>query len=466
LLLLVSCEKEARPDILPSERTADRLLIDSVVHYYRLYSLWGEGSVPDPVSVRSFSDAFESPADALLALRKATPFYPGYGGSIDRFSYLVRESAEPGFGVFLSMAAVSDEMAYPVIYLVEPGSPADRAGLRRSDVVLGVGDQDLGVPISCQGGSCTILDGAKRDRVIQLLLGALAQNNLELRLRRRYGTETSVVLSSGHYQAKSLLKDAVFFNGNRSIGYMALSSFAHAPEGSNERLQLEGVLDRFEAQDIQQLIVDLRYNNGGYIETAEFLANCMINASNDGKLMYSYKPSAYLAENPGPYNFDDVYFQRKNTLDLQSIYFLVTDKTASAAELLIHSLRPYMNVVLIAEGSGTYGKPVGFFKQPLPQNHALWIASFKLVNALGQTDYWDGIPAQISGVTEDIRYDFGEAAEPMIAAALSHSLGGGALSSQIRRKTHAPSLSMHPNMKPVNAIPLKNMIKTVQRNEN
>jgi len=108
-------------------------------------------------------------------------------------------------------------------------------------------------------------------------------------------------------------------------------------------------------------------------------------------------------------------------LELDNVCFIVSNNTASAAEMLINVLKPYMNVKIVAEGTSTFGKPVGFFEQKIMNKVGLWVTSFRLLNANGQSDYWLGLAADKTNVTDYIFTDFAVKEERMIAAALSYA---------------------------------------------
>ncbi|WP_442590760.1 S41 family peptidase [Pedobacter sp. AW31-3R] len=428
LLLILSCKKEMPVVAEQAERSADQRLKDSIYYYYKRYSLWTDSAALDDDSVFSFTDTYDSPSAVLNALKGMTPFHALYRGGIDRFSYLAdaENGGKQSFGLFLSIGAVGEKKAYPVVYFVEGGSPADLAGIRRSDVVLSIDDnQDLGIPVTCSDAGCQVDEESVYQTVISRLLKAMAQPGMRIRIRHADAAESTIQLSSNRYAVNPVITHKVFSYPDKAIAYLALSSFEEASVGSINRSRLEQVFNSFEQQQVNDLIVDLRYNTGGDIRTVEYIANKVITEGGNRNLMFRFILNAYLKQHPqaGGNSFDDVYFRRNNHLNLNTVYFLVTDVTASAAELLINVLRPYMNVVIIAEHEGTYGKPVGFFKQEIMGKAALWAASFKLVNARGETDYWDGIGADQRNVVDNIFRDFGNMEESMVRAAVNHALG-------------------------------------------
>lgn len=464
-----ACKRAEFPDPEVVQRSQAELIKDSVFYYYTRYSLWAGMLDQHANADYVFSDSHQTPQDVLDALKRATPYLPAYGGSIDRFSYIKNTDAsglqaegpnEPGsgFGLFISIGAVTNERAYPVIYFVEGGSPAARAGLKRSDIVLSVnGSKDLGIPVSCGSQGCHIIDETRYQQVINILLEAMDLAEMDIEVRRSNQSRASIQINSQLYQVDPVISDQVFAFPQKRVGYLALSSFEDISPGSGFREKLDRVFESFEHSGVQDLILDLRYNTGGYVQAAEYLANKIISPAGEGALMYSYVVNDYLQKHPGAvdFHFQEVRFDRSNNLRLNSVYVLVSDITASASELLINVLRPYMHVVLVAEHEGTYGKPVGFFKQEIMDELVLWAASFKLVNARGETDYWDGIGADIRNVTDDIFRDFGDPEELMTATAIRHSRGGGTIKAlRVPRRSAGKIISASR----VNQIPPRMMI--------
>jgi len=470
LLFLWACKKDIPIKPEKPERSQEQLVKDSVYYFYKLYSLWSDGVLPTGDAAVAFSDKYESPWDVLNALKGATPFHLGYQSGIDRFSYVedirngdqseLRMGTDSGFGIFLSIGSVSEDKAYPVVYFVEGGSPADQKGIVRSDVILQIdGYGDLGIEVECGPRSCEVVDPDQYQRLIDNLLAAMAQNQMKLTLLHADGSESTANLSSSHYKVNPIIKHEVYSYPSKNIGYLALSSFEDVAEGTTNRQEFENVFSDFEQQHVTDLVLDLRYNTGGFVTAAEYLANKVISNTSDKSLMYSYELNEYLLEHSdrAEGSFENVYFKRNNSLNLGTVYFLVTDITASASELLINVLKPYMNVVIIAENESTYGKPVGFFKQDIMNHTSLWVASFKLVNADGATDYWDGISADMTNVTDYIFRDFGDVDEPMLAVAINDAVGASTRTG-IQARTFQVERPIKQKLGTVNAVGRKEML--------
>ncbi len=262
------------------------------------------------------------------------------------------------------------------------------------------------------------------------LFNALDAGAISLRLRTPEGDVVSIHLNRGGYQIQPIMSHRVYTAGNKKVGYFAFDMFISTLSISNNptyvKNQLDALIAQFEQEGIDELIVDLRYNGGGAVITAEYLSDMLAPADVGQGTMYSYKINNRLNNFligegwPGSL-FSSVNFAKTNTLDLDRIYFLVTEGTASASELLINNLRPHMDVKLIGEHA-TYGKPVGYFAWDI-LGVDLYAVSFQTFNSTGYGDYFSGLPVD-KLVYDDLTRDFGDVQENMIAEALHHAQHG------------------------------------------
>ncbi|MEH6308612.1 S41 family peptidase [Olivibacter sp. CPCC 100613] len=205
-------------------------------------------------------------------------------------------------------------------------------------------------------------------------------------------------------------------NDNKKIAYISLTSF---PELIAIKEQLDAIFHSFAKAEVTDIIVDLRSNGGGYVGTAEYVANLIASSGLTGKVMYTeafnslmqegkatlLKNQLYRDANGNTINYrgrlatmadvnfskkaNTVLFEKKGILEtVKQIYFIVSGHTASASELLISCMKPYFDVKLV--GERTYGKPVGFFGIHI-DTYTLYLSSFILQNAAGWYDYFEGM---------------------------------------------------------------------------
>jgi carboxyl-terminal processing protease len=122
------------------------------------------------------------------------------------------------------------------------------------------------------------------------------------------------------------------------------------------------------------------------------------------------------------------YINKKGPLEgITDVVFIVTRSTASASELVINNLKPYINVKIA--GTNSYGKPVGFFPITISYKldaetkketgYDIYYSMFKITNALAQGDYFDGFKPDLFIDTDDADHDFGDLNENNLARALT-----------------------------------------------
>ncbi|MFW0717624.1 S41 family peptidase [Pedobacter sp. N23S346] len=234
---------------------------------------------------------------------------------------------------------------------------------------------------------------------------------------RSNGGATAGVISS----SPAVLASKGLTSSDKNIAYLALGAF---PKLSSCQAILDQTFTELAVTNPKYIVVDLRSNTGGYVETAEYIANLMVPSSLNGKVMYMelfnakmqagqasilrHQPyldasgktvvyngrNATMADVDYTENGNTYHFNKKGNLTtIQEVYFIVSGKTASASELLISCLKPYFNVKLI--GEKTYGKPVGFFAINIDQ-YSVYLSSFLIRNAAGWSDYFAGMPADIA----------------------------------------------------------------------
>lgn len=444
--LLFACKKEIKspPTPITEEPTEQERLRASIYDYFNKYSLWTE-QIPDldEEGQLDFVKGYSSNTALLSALKNMTPQYSfkpyqtlniTVGNRYDRYSFLEESETEgtinradgfrmdtnDGYGLSFGWGILTANatIAYPVIYFVEGGSPAQKGGVKRGSIVYAInGDEDITVRYN--GSSLNQTDVRNFTTKLE---AALEANSLDLEVETAEGEEKKYTLGyQDAYDIDPVILDSVYTYPDKNIGYLAYSSFEEVwPKTHQNYEKLEGIFDSFKDAHVKDLILDLRYNTGGYVSTAEYLANKMVKATDHGKLMFKYVVNNYLATSPQhKAGFEDVYFENNNNqLALENVYVLATEQTASASELLISSLKPYLNVTIIAETDRTYGKPVGFFPEEITDDVTLWVTSFKTINADGYTDYWNGMDVDEDNIDDYIFKDFGDATENMIAKAL------------------------------------------------
>lgn len=474
-LVVVSCKKdnpkpepEPKPDPVVTDRTETQSIKDDVYKYYKLYSLW-ETSIPDYTADPSkFTDQYSSADDVLDALKRLTPAHPAYNdGVLDRFSFMdgvngyntgtiakspLKMDNNDGFGLYITLTTYQGKYV-PVINFVEGGSPAQRLGFKRADIITAI-NEDRNMAVDKD-------DESAKSNLLSRVSNLLNSNSISLEVKNEDGKVFKRDLIASTYVIDPLYKDSIYFSAGNNVGYLALSSFEEIEENNINQQKIDAVFKKFEAAQIKSLIVDLRYNGGGYVDASVYVADKIGGAKTKGKLMLTYQVNDYIRKTPSLNKmFQDTKFEGKSNLNLTKVYFLVSYETASAAEMLINVLRPYFGGQIIASEIRTYGKPVGFFPEHLYYNGTekvtFWPVSFMLRNSQGVSEYWDGLVPDKTEVKDYIFVDFGDQRETMLATALSDAAPSSANRSALRRSNQQNSLA---DKIMVNIRPDRGMIK-------
>jgi len=200
---------------------------------------------------------------------------------------------------------------------------------------------------------------------------------------------------------------------DKKIGYVVFQDFI---ETAFE--ELDEAFDLFTAEGIDEIIVDLRYNGGGRNDVAEYLGGLLIGRN------YGDQPFVKIHFNRRYSMFDTIYNVPSNPggIDVDRVFFIGTENTASASELVINGVQPYVPSILT--GDYTHGKPVGMISFFLEEDdYVLLPITFKYNNADDEGDFYEGLAPQILA-TDDITRDFGDTEEEALAAVLNYISGG------------------------------------------
>ena len=314
----------------------------------------------------------------------------------------------PAYGVFTNSNSL-----FAIVEYVYPGSPAEQAGLMRGDIILEINGQDLDV------------DNFFELNSNQYFTVTLGNYNGRTIVR----SEEVLSISSGTIELDPVIHYEVKDLGNSKVGYLVLIDFI---AGDNDKWlkSLDNVLGSMKSEGISELILDLRYNPGGEIRVAEYLASSLapLNAVDNREVLVQFEYN----ENLGSYflsrqgenssNLFSRFMKTQNNLNLSNLYVLTTGSTASASELVINGLRPYLNVTMI--GEPTFGKFYGSYvlfdeNDPPKHNWAIAPVVLKYANANGVTDFVNGLSPDIL-IQDDLleAKKFGDETDPMLATAL------------------------------------------------
>jgi len=203
-----------------------------------------------------------------------------------------------------------------------------------------------------------------------------------------------------------------------TTGYVQLRTFVKPAESA-----LRAAFTDFGSQGVKDVVVDVRYNGGGLLDTAEVLADLLAGKGLAGQKMYDLDYNANHADQDEHRPFAVDSSGVGGSFD--RIAFVTTGASASASELVPNALDAYGTASTLAfVGATTYGKPVGQVVFPLSAcGSELFLISFRMVNNAGNADYFAGLPdatsnAGLCAAADDLGHPQDSVEEASTAAAL------------------------------------------------
>ena len=393
----VEREEEAEPPATPPPSAARDAVKDTVLGYSRDIYLWYT-QIPNSFDAQSYSD----PNKIMTALRQYSN-ETGFTKPVDRWSFAIDQKAwdnassgiagDMGLGVFFNK---EDDLR---VKSVEEQSPAGRAGVRR------------GWRITKINGN-TNMTTANSEFIVN---NVFLSNSSSFTFVKPDNSSVDITLNAATYREQPVMLDTVYNISNKKIGYFVFNSFlGDTTQVYNE---FSRMFSSFASQNISDLVVDLRYNGGGYLSIQEKLANYLAPAAANGNVMLKQEFNNKYSDRLN----STEYYKKLGSLNLNRIFFIVSEATASASELIINNLKPYMDVILLGP-SNTYGKPVGYFPIPVGSWY-IFPVSFRTTNQKGEGAYFGGIPVAHK-VADGLDKDWGDVGEASLASAIRYITTG------------------------------------------
>ncbi len=365
-------------------------------------------TLPTSLAPGGYADA-DSYLDALTANARAQ-------GKDRYFTYLTSIKSEDAYYETGSSAGFGFRIGLDTggrLFVTEAfeGGPALAAGLDRGTEILAIGASETSLRdtagIYAAGGAAALAAA----------LGEEAPNtSTALRFRTLDGTTRTATLTkrnfdltpvSGRYGAQ------IIDDGGHRVGYVNLRSFISTADPA-----LRNAFAGFRSAGVTEVIVDLRYNGGGLLSTAELLSSLLggNRSTSDVQSVVSYRPEKAS-------NNRTSYFQpQPQSVPTTRIAFIGTGGTASASEYVINAFTPYLHASSALIGTNTYGKPVGQIAIDRPGcDDRLRVIAFALQNAARQGAYFSGLAGSVEAscqASDDIGHPLGDPREASTRAAL------------------------------------------------
>ena len=404
-----SCKDDNLPPDSENPEIPDSvLLINNFIHDNMDFAYFWNDKMPD-LDPKKQPDPKEY-FDALLykEIDRWSFITDDYKALLDYFSGK-RKSVGYSFRLYRLSASSNDVVGF--IEYVNPNTPADTAGLKRNDMFFEIN----GTKLTTENYQDLLgLDS------FTLTLGELNDDLTITPLSPKVDLIAEVLTID------PILLDTVIEHAGEKIGYLVYNSFV-----ANYDNELEEVFGRFKDAGVNDLILDLRYNSGGSVNTAVLMASMIAPNSAIGKLLlknsFNENLTNYFKEKyPNDESvFADSLISTDNNLDLPRYVALTSFKTASASEMVIYTLMPYMNVIQIGEQThGKYYASITLSDQHKKHNWAIQPIVMRAENADNSIDYSQGLlPEERLQLREGYKYQLGDPKERFLAQALYELTG-------------------------------------------
>ncbi len=385
---------------------------DDVLNEWYLFPNLLDNSVNSAnfTTVQSFLDARVGPARAQSRDKGFT-----FATSIAEENALINSGSTAGFGIRLSFDNVNNR-----VFLLETfeNGPGFQAGMDRGTELLAIGATSA----SLQTVSSLLASGGG-----QAVVDALGPSDPGVARVIRFAQVDGTVIEANITKADFSLDPisdrygALIINdGGKSVGYLNLRTFI-VGEAADE---LRDAFQLFNSNGVTELIIDFRYNGGGLVSVSEVFGDLL----GEGRVGQLWSQTVLRASKSSE-NSTEFFENEVNALQATKIAFIGTRSTASASELVINSMLPYLNTDSVALiGGNTSGKPVGQFGFDFDDcDLRVRAVTFQTLNANDEGDYFDGLAGVVPNTcvaNDDIFTQLGDANEASITTALDFLSGG------------------------------------------
>lgn len=353
--------------------------------------------------------------DALTATARSQgrDRYFTYITSIAEENAFFSSGATAGFGIRLSYDSAASR-----VFILDAfeGAPALAAGMDRGGEILAIGTSTGNLQtvasLFAQGGA-----GA-----VSAALGpSTAGTSRVLRFRDAAGVETTTTVTKADFAIQPISPRygvQILDNGGTKVGYVNLRTFIDSAEQ-----QLRDAFLQFRNAGVTELVIDLRYNGGGLVRTAELFTDLLgrNRFASDVQSVTRFRPSK--SSNNQTRNFQT----QAQSVAPTKIAFITTGASASASELVINAMIPYLDPNMALIGSNTYGKPVGQVGLDRSAcDDRIRIIAFATENAAGNAGYYNGLAGSVTNscqAADDITLPLGNPGEASTARALGFLSG-------------------------------------------
>jgi len=385
-------------------------------------------------ALQAYKIPTKSPESYFVTLKnkddRFSAIFDNYEDILNRLNGV--SSSDVGFEFQLYRESNANNNVIGFVLYVKPGTAAQSMGIKRGDVFRKINGTQITV-----SNYSTLLNSFY---------------DVTSTVKVTFLDKADITINKAvDYKENPVYLDTVYTVQNKKIGYVVYNFFTNdSGDGSMQYdLKLNGVVEKFKQQNINELVVDLRYNSGGMMLSAIHLASMLVpNLTADKVFAYTqynnnytdYFNSAEFKKNyPGENPFSDNFATTISNQpvqnvgnNLQRIFFITGKNTASASEMVINGLNPFLPCVLI--GDTTVGKNVGSTlvhdEDNVKNQWAFMPIILKYFNKDHKSDFTKGFAPDFR-IEDDYSYQLGDTREALLAKAITEIAGSQNVAARI-----------------------------------
>lgn len=430
-------------DDFGSEKDKNRYVNRWIYDYMSAVYYWNEDLPAKKSSIDSPVNYFNS---LLNSEDRFSAIFESYQEILDRLNGVTY--TDVGFEFQLFRESSDNNKVAGVVLYIKPGTPAASMDIKRGDFFTKIN----GTEINMTNYSNLVAQFYDATNEVSVTFVAYKDGTI-------VNQKSVSIAKASHYIEDPVYLDTIYNIQQKKIGYFVYNFFTNDPgdETMCYDLKLNNLMAKFNQENITDLVVDLRYNSGGRQSSAINLASMLVPGLTNEKVFnyteYNKNYTDYFNSSAfkKKYDYNPFVDYFTTTIDvntpsvqkypiqnvggkLQQIYFLTGRNTASASEMVINGLKPFINCVLI--GDTTVGKNVGSILINDEENKnnqwAIMPIVLKYFNKDRQSDFTNGFAPDFR-IRDDFAYPLGDTRDALLGKAIEQITGVQQNTMQFRR---------------------------------
>lgn len=299
-------------------------------------------------------------------------------------------SQTPTFGFEGSMVRANNGSYGIRVLYTQENSPAQEVGLKRGDLIISANNKKI--------NSSDLFYITAPKEAYMFTLGKFNETGFDT-------LQTIQMPAPRIVENENLYKFDVFDANGKKVAYIMYNEF-----GENDNQDLLNMFSQLSGQSINDIVLDLRYNPGGYVNTAQLVSTNLAPQEAMGSTFLKMTHNDKI-NRTDILNFEPGLLAGATALNYENLYVITSGNTASASEIVINCLKPYMSGRLIQVGTATFGKNVA---QQLYTDEAkapmleFWLTNSLLSNSEDYSDYYTNGLLPDYKISENLKGDLGE----------------------------------------------------------